>query len=112
MLKLSPGLLMLASLVLLVIGLALREYLEYFVFVALGLFAFGYVWSMSVRSRRRRGVTSGVRAPASRGRQDRGGRDVYWRGERVDTMEPRTPPANVVSFKPSFWARARRLFRK
>ncbi len=104
-LRLSPSMLMLSSLVLVLIGFVMEDQLAFFVFAALGLFAAGYFWSLTARSRRARGAPVARRQPAPRG-----GRDVYWRGERVDTMKPRATPPAVVSFKPSFGQRVRRFF--
>jgi hypothetical protein len=103
--RLTPGVLMISSLILVLIGFAVRDYLVQFVFAALALFAAGYFWSMQSRMRR------GGR-PVDGSRRQRGGREIYWRGERVDRIEPRGEAPNVVQFRPSWRDRVRRLFRR
>ena len=105
-LRLTPGILMLGALLLTLIGLAVQDYRTQFVLAALGLFAAGYMWSMQRRSGRARPAPGGVRRVPGRN-----SREVYWRGERVDTIRPRRAQGDVVRFRGGWRARLRRRFR-
>ncbi len=106
--RLGPGMLMLAALAVAAAGLVIADNALPFVLAALALFSLGYFWSMQGRARGRQAQPAvAARRAASSDR----GRDVFWRGERVDTIQPRRAPANVVQFKSDWRSRLRRFFR-
>ncbi|GEM_PF-2860163 len=105
-LKLNPGALMFGGLVLVIAALIARRYTTPLAIAALCVFAAGYLWSMRSRSSTRAvGRQTGPSRPGARS----GG--TYWRGQRVNEIQPRRRSGRVVQFNGGWRARIRRFFK-